>query len=129
MRGDLYVADCGNDRVQLFQLGQSDGSTVAGRSAMTFAISLNCPTGITFDNQKYLFIVDSNNHRIVRSGPNGVRCIVGCRRSDSQSNQLSFPSSLSFDRSGDIFVMDLKNNRLQKFQYLKNSCGKLQIVL
>jgi hypothetical protein len=125
---DLYVADCENDRVQLFKSGELDGITVAGRKSSSFTVALDCPTGITFDAQKYLFIVDSNNHRIVRSGLYGFRCLVGCHGSGSQSTQLSFPSSLAFDRSGNMFVVDQKNNRIQKFQYSENSCGKLKIV-
>jgi hypothetical protein len=113
---DLYVADCAN------------GITVAGNGSRNPTVSLRCPTGIVLDTQNYLFIVDSNNHRVVGSGPNGFRCLVGCHRSGSQLAQLSFPSSLSFDRYGNIFVIDQKNNRIQKFQYLENSCGKLKIV-
>jgi hypothetical protein len=122
---DLYVADCENDRVQLFRSGASHATTVAGRRSSNPTIELDCPTGITLDAQKYLFIVDSNNHRVVRSGVNGVQCIVGCYGSGSQSTQLSFPSSLTFDRSGNMFVVDQKNNRIQKYQYSQNSCGKL----
>jgi hypothetical protein len=124
---DLYVADCENDRVQLFRSGAT-GITVAGRGSFSLTIALDCPTGITFDAQKYFFIVDSNNHRIVRSGINGFRCLVGCNGQGSQSTQLSFPSSLTFDRSGNMFVVDQKNNRIQKFQYSENSCGKLKII-
>ena len=74
---DLYVADCSNSRVQLFQLGQSNALTVAG-SAAPGTITLNCPTAIVLDADKYLFIADYNNHRIVGSGPNGFQCVVGC---------------------------------------------------
>jgi hypothetical protein len=125
---DLYVADCENDRIQLFRSGQSHGITVAGRGSSNPTIALDCPTEIALDAQKYLFIVDSNNHRIIRSGVNGVQCLVGCYGQGSQSTQMSFPSSLTFDRSGNMFVVDQKNNRIQKFQYSENSCGKLKIV-
>jgi hypothetical protein len=123
---DLYVADCGNDRVQLFQSEQSNGITVAGSQSPNPTISLRCPTGIVLDAQKYLFIVDSSNHRIVGSGPNGFRCLVGCYGQGSESNQLSYPSSLSFDRSGNMFVADQSNHRIQKFLLMENSFSKLK---
>jgi hypothetical protein len=125
----LYVADCENDRVQHFQSGQSNGITLAGDESSNPTISLDCPTGITFDAEKYLFIVDSNNHRIVRLGPNGFRCVIGCREDGSQFTQLSFPFSLSFDQSGNMFVTDTGNNQIQKFQYSENSCGKLKMKM
>ncbi|CAF1125554.1 unnamed protein product, partial [Didymodactylos carnosus] len=122
---DLYVADCRNDRVQLFQLGQSIGITVAGNGSPNPTISLSCPTGIVLDAQKYLFILDSWNRRIVGSGPNGFRCLVGCHGRGSQSHQLLFPLSLSFDRSGNMFVTDMNNDRIQKY-LLKKSCVMFQ---
>ena len=51
---DLYVADCGNNRVQLFRSGESNGTTVAGRGSSKATISLVCPSGIVLDGDKYL---------------------------------------------------------------------------
>jgi hypothetical protein len=126
MNFDLYVADCGNDRVQLFQSEELNGITVAGSTSPNPTINLFCPTGIVLDAEKNIFIVDSGNHRIVGSGLNGFRCLVGCYGQGSQSNQLNGPISFSFDRSGNMFVTDRKNSRIQKFQYLEKSCGKLK---
>jgi hypothetical protein len=120
---DLYVADFGNHRVQLFQSGESNGITVAGSTSPNPTINLMYPTGIVLDAEKYLFILDHLNHRIVGSGLNGFRCLVGCYGKGSQSNRLNQPFSLSFDRSGNMFVADTFNNRIQKFEYLEKSCG------
>ncbi|CAF0857365.1 unnamed protein product [Adineta steineri] len=121
MNLDLYVADCLNDRVQLFQLGESNGITVA--SSASINPPLDCPAGIILDAEKYLFIVDQGNNRIVGSGLNGFRCLVGCYDKTSQSSQLNNPFSFSFDRYRNIFVADQSNHRIQKFQYLEESCG------
>jgi hypothetical protein len=121
---DLYVADCRNNRIQLFQSGELNGITVAGSTSPNPTINLNCPTGIVLDAEKYVFIVDSGNHRIVGSGLNGFRCLIGCYGMGSQSNRLNSPISFSFDHSGNMFVTDQKNNRIQKFEYLKICFGK-----
>jgi sugar lactone lactonase YvrE len=123
---DLYVADCHNHRVQLFQSGESNGITVAGSLSPNPTINLFRPTGIVLDVEKNLFIVDSGNHRIVGSSSNGFRCLVGCYGKGSQSNQLLDSSSFSFDRSGNMFVADTGNNRIQKFEYLEICSGKLK---
>ena len=121
---DLYVADSFNDRVQVFQSGQMNAMTVAGNGSNR-TITLNYPTGIVFDGDGYLFIVDSNNHRIVGSGPGGFRCLVGCSSVvGSASHHLNSPRMMSFDRDGNIFVMDRDNNRMQKFLLSNNACGK-----
>ncbi len=119
---DLYVADYINNRIQLFQLGQSNALTVAGNGA-SGTITLYYPTGVVLDADKYLFIVDHDNNRIVAEGSNGFRCIVGCSGGGSASNQLWYPWSIAFDSYGNIFVADTSNNRIQKFILATNSCG------
>mgnify|MGYP001033874273 CR=1 FL=1 len=43
---DLYVADWGNSRIQLFRLNQRNGITVAGYGSVNVTIKLRYPTGI-----------------------------------------------------------------------------------
>ena len=126
---DLYVADSKKDRIQCFKSGKTSGTIVAGSGSSSYTISLNYPTAIILDADKYLFIVDSKNHRIVGSDRNGFRCLVGCSGSSgssSGSDDLNRPWSLSFDSAGNIFVTDQNNKRIQKFILLTNSCSKYQ---
>ncbi len=120
---NLYVADCYNSRIQLFQSGQLNATTIAGKGAPG-TIMLNNPTDVVLDADDYIFIVDSSNSRIVGSGPNGFRCIVGCSSTaGSLSNQLSGPQAMAFDSYGNIFVTDYNNNRIQQFLLATYSCG------
>ncbi len=113
---DLYVADSWNDRIQLFRLGQSNGITVAGNGSTNTTISLFYPSSVILDGNKYIFITDRDNHRIIGSDENGFRCIVGCfGLTGSASNQLASPRSIAFDSFGNLFVADQLNNRIQKF--------------
>jgi hypothetical protein len=116
---DLYIADCGNNRIQKFQSNQINGTTVAGNN------SLSCPTGVVLDGDSNLFIIDSGNHRIVRSQSNGLECLVGCNGgSGSEASQLSYPQNMAFDSYGNIYVTDRNNSRIQKF-IVNNLCCKL----
>ena len=126
---NLYVADGGNNRIQLFLAGKLDAITVAG-NGVSGSVTLNNPCGIVLDNDGNLFIVEEFNHRIIASGPNGFRCLVGCNGSSgSTSNQLYSPYAFSFDSYGNIFVTDSKNNRIQKFLLVTNSCSKYMKVI
>ncbi|CAF1669415.1 unnamed protein product, partial [Adineta ricciae] len=112
---NLYVTDCFNNRVQLFQSQQLNGITVAGTGA-SGTISLSCPSGIVLDAEGYLFVTDCGNHRVVGSGPNGYRCLVGCSSVIGlASNQLYYPTTMYFDNHGNMIVADDWNHRIQKF--------------
>jgi hypothetical protein len=77
------------------------------------------------DASGYLFITDYDNHRIIATGPIGLRCIVGCSGyGGSAANELYYPRSLSFDSYGNIYVTDTENQRIQKFFLATNSCCK-----
>ncbi|CAF1035223.1 unnamed protein product [Adineta ricciae] len=119
---DLYVADYGNRRVQLFQSGQKNATTVAGSGAPG-TITLNCPTDIVLDNDDYLFIVDQCGSRIIGSGPDGFQCIAGCSGSSgSASDKLNNPRYMAFDSNGNIYVSDYGNSRIQLFTLEKSLC-------
>lgn len=121
----LYVADCGNDRIQRFEYGHLDGLTIIDNS-LTNSIRLICPSGIALDADGYLYIVDQLNHRILGQRSNGLQCLVGCSNTPGPTSyQLSSPQKISFDSYGNMFVSDTLNNRIQKFFLDINSCGKL----
>ena len=116
----LYVADCHNDRVQMFRRGERHGITLAGNGS-SGTIDLNQPIGIIVDGNGYLFIADAINDRIVASGPNGFRCIIGC---GAGVGALNHPRTIHFDSDGNLLVMDYGNSRLLKFLFVSNSCSK-----
>lgn len=121
--GDFYVADCGNDRVQYFQEGQQNATTVLGAGSTQEHIILDCPSSIILDGNGYLYLIDMKQHRVIGSNSYGFRCILGCLGQGNDPSHLNHPSSFSFDRDGNIFVVDRENKRLQKFLLARNACG------
>ena len=120
----LYVADCGNNRIQRFESNVLSGTTVAGAGVLP-GLSLSCPVAVILDGNGYLFIADSQSSRLVMVGSTDFRCIIGCvAGSGPASNQLNSPWSLSFDTNGNLFVSDRNNSRIQKFMLLSDGCGK-----
>ena len=117
------MADSNNSRVQRFDFGQKNGTTVAVNDSSPLLV-LNYPTGVVCDGYGYLFIVDSGNRRIIGEGPNGFRCVAGCsNESDLAQYQLNWPTSMSFDSDGNIYVTDTGNDRVQKFELTSSVCG------
>ncbi|CAF5044081.1 unnamed protein product, partial [Rotaria magnacalcarata] len=119
----LYVADCGNHRIQLFEPEQLIGTTLTGTGS-TGSLSLKCPISIMMDADGDLFIAERGNNRIIRLSPEGYEdVIIGGQGAGSDPNQLSGPVNAAFDSYGNIFVADVYNNRIQKFYLASDSCG------
>ena len=116
----LYVADCNNDRVQMFRAGEKNGTTIAGNGS-SGTIALSRPFAIILDGNGYFFIADASNTRIVASGPNGFHCIIGCVPG---TNVVGFPRTIHFDSDGNLLVMDSANSRLLTFLFTTDSCSK-----
>lgn len=121
---DLYVTDCNNDRVQFFLAGQTNATTIAGNGSNSI-YALDCPNGVTLDEDGVLYIADWGYHRVIAVGSSSQRCIVGCTNNNgTASHQLSSPWTVAFDADGNLFVADDGNNRIQKFELFRNECCK-----
>ncbi len=64
--GNLYVADRYNHRIQFFQAGQMNGTTIAGVTGVAGSSSanLNQPLSVALDSQLNIYVADSLNNRI-----------------------------------------------------------------
>ena len=120
----IFVADLFNNRVQRFSAGQTQGTTIAG-NGVSGTISLLSPRDVVLDGNGYLFIADTDHHRIIGSGPDGFRCVAGCINGNgSAPSQLLYPMSMDFDSYGNIWVVDHGNARIQKFILNPNISGR-----
>ena len=128
----LFVADYGNNRIQRFDVGNSNGVTVVLNG---LSDSLCRPSGVILDAEGYLFIADSGNSRIIGSGPKGFRVLIDHLKNIDAGNgngngnnngnrQVSTRSmSLSFDNGGNIYITGAITTPLQKVTLATNSCG------
>ena len=120
MKLNLYVADGENNRIVRFQLNDTMGVVVAESNTST-GLVLKHPTDVLLDADDFLYIVDNDNHRIIRLKDDQYHCIIGCiDKRGSSSNELNKPIAIQFDSYGNLYVSDEFNHRIQKFFLASN---------
>lgn len=107
-RGNLYVADSKNGRIQVFgiqgQFLREFGTKGTGDG------QLNDPCGLAVDLDGEVWVADTWNHRVVRFGPNGeFRAAFG-----DPERTLFGPRAILVSRER-IYVADTGNKRIVRF--------------
>ena len=125
--GVLYIADYQNHRVRRVGV---DGviTTFAGTGEAGFSgdggpavqARLNFPSGVAVDVRGNVYIVDTQNHRIRRVGPDGVvATFAGTGEAGFSGDggpavqaRLSFPSGVAVDARGNVYISG--NHRIRR---------------
>ena len=116
---NLYVSEHGKHRVMKWEPGASRGILVAGDNGSGNANNqLSSPKGIYFDeDNNYLYISDTNNHRILRweiGASEGV-VVAGGNDIGNELNQLNYPTGVNLDSDGNLLIADTNNHRVLKW--------------
>ena len=124
-KGNSYITDPLNNRIQLWKKGELVGTTiVGGKGAGSDADQLNYPTGVFVDFNGNIYVADQNNHRVQYfvNGSNIGKTILGGNGAGNNDNQLNFPNNVFVDISGSVYVSDAGNHRVQRLPSIgKNS--------
>ncbi|CAF1104283.1 unnamed protein product [Adineta steineri] len=98
---------------------QPSGITVAGGNENGKELNqLSYPQGIFIDNDKSIYIADSNNHRIVKwqLNSNTGQIIAGGNGKGNQNNQLKYPRNIVYDKENNSFLIsDRGNGRVMRY--------------
>lgn len=132
--GSIYVADSGNNRIVCWsegkqqlvaginRLDEEQGWLQSGDGPGEF----DDPQGLALGDDGYIFVADTNNHRIQILDAAG-RFVRAFGTEGEEKGQLSYPSHARAGRDGAIYVADLGGRRLQKFS--SNGESAYEIVL
>ncbi|CAF0958644.1 unnamed protein product [Rotaria sordida] len=114
----LYISDYGKHEVRRYQIGDKNGTLVAGGNGKGADLNqLNDPTYIFVDQQQTVYVSDNDNHRIMKWNKGAKEGIVvgGGQGEGNALTQLSLPTGLFVDTSGTIYVADSFNHRLMRW--------------
>jgi tripartite motif-containing protein 2/3/tripartite motif-containing protein 71 len=110
--GNVYVADTGNSRVQVF--------SSSGRFLRKFGAhggnegELDCPVGVAVDTRNMVFISEYENHRISVFTTEG-QYVTSFRMHGERFGELSWPGLIAVDDCGVLAVCDIRNSQVQIF--------------
>lgn len=107
--GNLYVADTGNGRVQIFD---ADGNFISafGRTGDKEG-EFKEPNGIAVDSEGNIYVVDVGNHKLIKFAPDGKFA-----KEWNQSKLLMYgPRDLAIGRNGELYIVDQGRMRIVKF--------------
>lgn len=121
----LYVADQGYSRIQMYPVGITAGTTVAGVAGVQSGLGsvvtdsfLKQPGDVIYDNASgNLIIADCQQARIMEwkpGAPFGYR-VLGTGTFGTNPNQLFYPFRFCMDASKNLYVSDYGFNAVMKF--------------
>lgn len=111
--------DSFNNRIQKWENGATQGTTVAGGNGEGVALNqFNKPGGFYFRNNAF-YIVDAGNNRVLKwvLGETSGTLVAGGSYGNA-ANQLANPTvngAIYVDENESLYVTDYMNNRVQKF--------------
>ncbi|CAF1387722.1 unnamed protein product, partial [Rotaria sordida] len=114
----LYISDNDKHEVRRYQIGDKNGTIVAGGNGKGAGLNqLDYPTYIFVDQQQAVYVSDNFNHRVMKWNKGAKEGIVvaGGQGEGNALTQLSYPKGLFVDTLGTIYVADPSNNRVMRW--------------
>jgi DNA-binding beta-propeller fold protein YncE len=113
--GNVYVADTGNNRIQIFSSNGTFISKWGGYDPRAINGSFDHPSDIALDQAGNVYVADTGNNRIQIFSSNGTFIsILG--RDGGANGTLRSPEGIAVDSSsGNVYVADTDNHRISVF--------------
>ncbi|CAF2133991.1 unnamed protein product, partial [Rotaria magnacalcarata] len=114
----LYVSDYVQSEVRRYQLGEKNGTLVAGGNVIGAGLNqLNGPRDLFVDRQQNVYVSDFYNNRVmkwVKGAKEGI-VVAGGQGAGSSLTKLYYPLGLFVDSVGTLYVVDSWNYRVMRW--------------
>ncbi|CAF3835971.1 unnamed protein product [Rotaria magnacalcarata] len=114
----LYVSDDELHEVRRYQLGEKNGTRVAGGNGKGNGLNqLNVPTYLFVDRQQNVYVSDNSNHRVMKwnKGAKDGIVVAGGQGEGNALTQLYHPNGLFVDTLGTLYVSEFGNHRVMRW--------------
>ncbi|UJR34583.1 hypothetical protein I4U23_027359 [Adineta vaga] len=121
---NIFAAAYWGNIVVVWPRNSTNATTIAGHDIPENTLTgLDGPFGLEFDRYKsWLYVADSNNHRIIRYTINGTRPYIGIVVAGGYgvgigNNQLNRPNYIRISKkTGAMYIVDSNNHRIQRWE-------------
>ena len=119
---NLYISDSFNYRIRKITpsgvVSTLAGSTHGNQDGIGANAQFGYPSGLTLDDDGYLYVADSGNHAVRKITPEGlVTTYAGSVQGNENGNlstaKFNYPSSIIFDAEGNLLVADSDNHQIK----------------
>ncbi|CAM4834409.1 unnamed protein product [Rotaria magnacalcarata] len=114
----LYASDTGKGEIRRYQLGEKNGTLVAGGNGQGDRLNqLSNLFNLFVDRQHNVYVSDYSNHRVIKWNKCATEGIVvaGGQGQGNALTQLSYPYGIIIDTLGTLYVTDAGNNRVMRW--------------
>ncbi|CAF2042369.1 unnamed protein product [Rotaria magnacalcarata] len=115
---NLYVSDWKKHEVRRYQLGEKNGTLVAGGNGTGDGLNqLNYPTFLFVDRQQNVYVSDCSNYRVMKwkKGAKEGIVVAGGQGEGDALTQLSHAYGLFVDTLGTLYVGEYENCRVTRW--------------
>jgi len=114
-RGELYVPEYFNDRIQVFGLDGTPKRVIGGSG--NGQIELNAPGGVAVNDSGELYVADFYGQRVVHLDANGtfLRQWGTTGQTSHAVGHFHYPTDVALGPRGSIYMADGYGNRIQVF--------------
>jgi uncharacterized protein (TIGR03437 family) len=135
-KGNLYIADQGNQRIRQVVLSTQIINTIAGSGTAAYAgdaaaatsAYLNAPTAVLTDSSGNVYISDtvnnvirevtlSNSYINTIAGDNALGAGFSGDNGPPTDATFNLPGPIAFDSSANMYIADTANNRIRKVSF------------
>lgn len=115
---EVWIADCGNNRIQHFDHDHKVGRIVprvfAGATSGRQVGKVLRPTALHVDEQGRVYVADTGNHRVQMNATGIVGGWTVLLPKGTAVGTVKSPEGVTLRENGDLFVADSGNHRIQK---------------
>ncbi|CAF0943884.1 unnamed protein product [Rotaria sordida] len=114
----LYISDIDKHEVRRYQIGDKNGTIVAGGNGEGDGLNqLSWPANIFVDQQQTIYVSDYHNNRVMKWNKDAKEgtAVAGGQDRGNALTQLSDPYGLFVDTLGTIYVADSLNHQVMRW--------------